>query len=406
MAAPPPAGNPSPPLVRFWQELDRIPRSDHDDVLQDLRLRMLRAERRFDARRGTPEVFVAVILTRVIADRRRSRGRRQHWYPIDSSFAIESVVDHRHDIEAVDLALDVSRVIATLPEPLRDIPLHSVSGGKCSCLKPDCGSAGKHPRTEHGCKDGTNDPETIRRWWVRWPDANIGVCTGAESGIVMLGTDGHAGAMDLTNLEEQFGYLPETPTARSGSGGRHLLFRHPGIPLNNRKNHLGTSIDARGDGGYFVAAPSANANGTYEWIDGPDDVPVAAMPQWLIEWWTRDKIAPPPPSDDPLPYRHTSGTDNYARAMAYVAGMPEAIGSREHPTMKPVALWSQAIADGSRPGELVYDPFLGSGTTLIAAEQLGRTCHGMEISPQYADVIVQRFETLAGTQAERIPAGI
>jgi DNA modification methylase len=74
--------------------------------------------------------------------------------------------------------------------------------------------------------------------------------------------------------------------------------------------------------------------------------------------------------------------------------------SREHPTMKPVALWSQAVADGSRPGELVYDPFLGSGTTLIAAEQLGRRCNGMEISPQYVDVIVQRFETLTGTKAE------
>ncbi|MBX3399487.1 MAG: ParB N-terminal domain-containing protein [Gemmataceae bacterium] len=79
--------------------------------------------------------------------------------------------------------------------------------------------------------------------------------------------------------------------------------------------------------------------------------------------------------------------------------------SREHPTMKPVALWSQAITDGSRPGELVYDPFLGSGTTLIAAEQLGRTCCGMEISPQYCDVIVQRFETLSSTKAERVPTG-
>ncbi len=79
--------------------------------------------------------------------------------------------------------------------------------------------------------------------------------------------------------------------------------------------------------------------------------------------------------------------------------------SREHPTMKPVALWSQAITDGSRPGELVYDPFLGSGTTLVAAEQLGRTCHGMEISPQYCDVIIQRFETLTGATAERVPAG-
>jgi DNA modification methylase len=48
---------------------------------------------------------------------------------------------------------------------------------------------------------------------------------------------------------------------------------------------------------------------------------------------------------------------------------------------------------------LVYDPFLGSGTTLIAAEQLGRKCYGMEISPQYCDVIVKRWKTLTGNKA-------
>jgi DNA modification methylase len=50
-------------------------------------------------------------------------------------------------------------------------------------------------------------------------------------------------------------------------------------------------------------------------------------------------------------------------------------------------------------GETVYDPFLGSGTTLIAAEQLGRRCYGMEISPAYCDVIVKRWETLTGKKA-------
>ena len=75
--------------------------------------------------------------------------------------------------------------------------------------------------------------------------------------------------------------------------------------------------------------------------------------------------------------------------------------NREHPTMKPVALWAQAVTDGSRQGEVVYDPFLGSGTTLIAAEQLGRKCYGMEISPQYCDVIVKRWETLTGKKATR-----
>jgi DNA modification methylase len=49
----------------------------------------------------------------------------------------------------------------------------------------------------------------------------------------------------------------------------------------------------------------------------------------------------------------------------------------------------------------VYDPFLGSGTTLIAAEQLGRTCYGMELSPQYCDVIVERWQNLTGEKAKR-----
>ncbi len=49
--------------------------------------------------------------------------------------------------------------------------------------------------------------------------------------------------------------------------------------------------------------------------------------------------------------------------------------------------------------QTIYDPFLGSGTTLIAAEQLGRKCYGMEISPAYCDVIVQRWEKLTGKTA-------
>jgi ParB-like chromosome segregation protein Spo0J len=69
---------------------------------------------------------------------------------------------------------------------------------------------------------------------------------------------------------------------------------------------------------------------------------------------------------------------------------------KEHPTQKPVGLmaWCLSYTDGD-----VFDPFLGSGTTLIAAEQLNRKCYGMEISPQYCDVIVKRWETLTGKTA-------
>lgn len=75
------------------------------------------------------------------------------------------------------------------------------------------------------------------------------------------------------------------------------------------------------------------------------------------------------------------------------------IRSEDHPTMKPVALFAYQIGNSTAPQGLVYDPFLGSGTTLIAAEQLGRTCYGMEISPQYCDVIVKRWENLTGEKA-------
>ena len=69
--------------------------------------------------------------------------------------------------------------------------------------------------------------------------------------------------------------------------------------------------------------------------------------------------------------------------------------------MKPVALFSYLMGNSTAPQGLAYDPFLGSGTTLIAAEQLGRTCYGMEISPAYCDVIVKRWETLTGQKATR-----
>jgi DNA modification methylase len=62
----------------------------------------------------------------------------------------------------------------------------------------------------------------------------------------------------------------------------------------------------------------------------------------------------------------------------------------------------RAISNSSKAGELVLDPFLGSGSTLIACERTGRVCAGIEIDPVYADVILARFERFSGSVAERI----
>ena len=72
----------------------------------------------------------------------------------------------------------------------------------------------------------------------------------------------------------------------------------------------------------------------------------------------------------------------------------------EHPTMKPVPLIGKQIKNSSRWGEIILDVFGGSGTTLIAAEQVGRRCRMVEFDPVYADVIVKRWEELTGEQAK------
>jgi len=64
--------------------------------------------------------------------------------------------------------------------------------------------------------------------------------------------------------------------------------------------------------------------------------------------------------------------------------------------MKPVSLVEEAITNSSRRGDIVLDTFLGSGSTLIAAEKTGRICYGMEIDPKYIDVIVQRYVDYTG----------
>lgn len=76
--------------------------------------------------------------------------------------------------------------------------------------------------------------------------------------------------------------------------------------------------------------------------------------------------------------------------------------SPEHPTMKPVTLCARAIRNSSRRGEIVLDVFCGSGSTLIAAQQLQRKCYAMELEPAYCDVIIRRWEHLTGQKAHLI----
>ena len=75
-----------------------------------------------------------------------------------------------------------------------------------------------------------------------------------------------------------------------------------------------------------------------------------------------------------------------------------------HPVMKPLGLMERAIRNSSREGAIVLDLFLGSGSTLIAAERTGRACYGLELDPRYCDVVLARWESFAGDVAVRVEA--
>lgn len=74
----------------------------------------------------------------------------------------------------------------------------------------------------------------------------------------------------------------------------------------------------------------------------------------------------------------------------------------EHPTMKPIELFAYQIQNSSRKGDIVLDSFGGSGTSIIACEQLNRKCYMMELDPHYCDVIVARWEKLTGKTAQKL----
>jgi DNA modification methylase len=76
-----------------------------------------------------------------------------------------------------------------------------------------------------------------------------------------------------------------------------------------------------------------------------------------------------------------------------------------HPTVKPVALVADALLDASKRGDVILDAFLGSGTTLIAAERTGRICYGLELDPAYVDTAIRRWQTWTGQQARHALSG-
>lgn len=161
----------------------------------------------------------------------------------------------------------------------------------CNCPKGQleddkrCKSPGKHTRikwTDYQTKLPTE--ADVRGWWHKWPISNIGIITGAVSGIIVLDVDGPEGEATIkqNNLA-----IPPTVISKTGRGW-HYIYRHPGFECRNFAGKLGKTIlpnvDFRGDGGLIVAPPSKHVSGhTYTWAMGPDMAEIAPAPDWLLE---------------------------------------------------------------------------------------------------------------------------
>jgi DNA modification methylase len=125
--------------------------------------------------------------------------------------------------------------------------------------------------------------------------------------------------------------------------------------------------------------------------------------------WTKDRFvlgrADYQRQYEPIWYGWREGASHHwcgDRDQGDVWTIPRPSESELHPTMKPLALVERAIENSSRPGDIVLDLFLGSGTTLIAAERTGRVCYGMEIDPHYCQVAIARWEAFSGEKAEKL----
>jgi hypothetical protein len=250
-------------------------------------------------------------------------------------------------------------------------PVHGIFRRRCTCGRSDCGSPGKHPLVRHGLYEATTDEGTIRGWWRQWRRANVGIATGSPSGIVVVDVDIPEGTDSLDLLEREAEGLPDTLSARTGSGGKHLVFHRPARRLGNSAGRLHgfpkdlPGVDLRGEGGYIVAPPSLHASGgSYEWVAPRADL--APLPEWIRE--------PPRCSSTDFVSRPASfGGDGSAYGLAVLCSELVALsttppGGRNHSLNRRAFALARLVAGGELLEGPVRDQLLQQGLAIGLTE--------------------------------------
>ena len=159
----------------------------------------------------------------------------------------------------------------------------------CSCKKGcECHSKGKHPIPFQWQLGASRDNKTIEAWWKHDKRSNVGVVTGATSGIFVLDVDTRHNGMDsLDNLQVKHGKLPDTALVMTGGGGYHFYFKHPGFPVkNDNRAKIGEGLDVKGEAGFVVGPGSLHESGAfYDWeaSSHPEASGFQSAPDWLLD---------------------------------------------------------------------------------------------------------------------------
>lgn len=197
----------------------------------------------------------------------------------------------------------------------RVIPLYNIRpDGTCACGRPDCdGNArGKHPRVTAWQEKATTDPKKIDYWWGLWPQSNVGVMCGQDTGSMVVDVDGPTGEQSLEGRE-----WPKTPKAKTGRG-YHYHFKWPKLDFV-LKNNAGIlpGIDVKVGKGQVAMPPSQHYNGSkYEWVVGPEECDLADAPAWFIDI-LKEKYGPKKRLDENIKKleakKQTAITNKYAQ---------------------------------------------------------------------------------------------
>ena len=195
-----------------------------------------------------------------------------------------------------------------------------------------------------------------------------------------------------------------SPEARKAAGGLTIENDTLSIPALTellRASLSATLARCEMGGAWYVAAPH-----------GPVGIAFSTVLTELEVWkhslvWVKDQLvmgrADYHYKHEPIYYGWTPGAAHTwlgDRKQTTVLQFPRPKRSTEHPTMKPIELIAYCLNNSAPKGSLVFDPFAGSGSTLVAAARVGRIGYGIELDPTYVDVIVKRLENETGLTAE------